>query len=101
MRNRKLASHILPNAATMIGVCVTAVGLVKVAEAHIGPSSVDNYCATAGVIFLISAFCSYMSLRLEDGSVLGERLERIADRCFMLGLIGLTIVIILFAYEVI
>jgi hypothetical protein len=101
MRNRKLASHILPNAATMIGVCVTAVGLVKVAEAHIGPSSVDNDCALAGVVFLVSAFCSYLSLRLEEGSVMAERLERIADICFMIGLIALTVIIILFAYEVI
>jgi hypothetical protein len=101
MAEKKLASHILPNSATMIGVCVTAVGLVKVAEAHIGPSSVDNYCATAGVVFLISAFCSYLSLRMEDGSVLAERLERVADICFMIGLIGLTLIILLFAYEVI
>jgi hypothetical protein len=101
MSNRKLASHILPNAATMIGVCVTAVGLVKVAEAHIGPSSVDNYCAMAGIVFLVSAFCSYLSLRTEDGSALADRLERIADQCFMLGLIGLTVIILLFAYEVI
>jgi hypothetical protein len=101
MRNRKLASHILPTAATMIGVCVTAVGLVKVAEAHIGPSSVDNYCASAGVVFLVSAFCSYLSLRMEDGSRLAEGLERVADICFMLGLISLTIITLLFAYEVI
>jgi hypothetical protein len=101
MPNRKLASHILPNAATMIGVCVTSVGLVKVAEAHIGPSSVDNYCAIAGVVFLVSAFCSYLSLRMEDGSALADRLERIADHCFMLGLVGLTVIILLFAYEVI
>lgn len=101
MRNRKLASHILPNAATMIGVCVTAVGLVKVAEAHIGPSSVDNYCALAGVIFLVSAVCSYLSLRQDDGSPLADGLERAADICFMLGLVGLTVIILLFAYEVI
>jgi hypothetical protein len=101
MRNRKLASHILPNAATMIGVCVTAVGLVKVAEAHIGPSSVDNYCASAGVIFLVSALCSYLSLRMDEGTKLADGLERVGDICFMLGLISLTVIIFLFAYEVI
>ena len=68
MPKERLSNHILPNASTMIGVCVTAVGLVKVAEAHIGPSSVDNYCATAGVLFLLRAFCSYIALRSPEGS---------------------------------
>lgn len=103
MPNRRLASHILPNAATMIGVCVTAVGLVKVAEAHIGPSRVDNYCAIAGVVFLVSAFCSYLSLRVPEGSNTNRAafLERVADVCFMAGLLGLTVIMFLFAYEVI
>jgi hypothetical protein len=101
MPKERLSNHILPNASTMIGVCVTAVGLVKVAEAHIGPSSVDNYCASAGVVFLISAFCSYAALRSAEGSRAAMVLERIADICFMLGLFGLTLITLLFAYEVI
>ena len=101
MPKERLSNHILPNASTMIGVCVTAVGLVKVAEAHIGPSSVDNYCATAGVIFLLSAFCSYIALRSPEGSRAAMVLERIADVSFMLGLVALTAITLLFAYEVI
>lgn len=103
MPKEKLSRHILPNAATMIGVCVTAVGLVKVAEGHLGPSNVDNYCALAGVIFLVSAFCSYLSLRGREGSEAEtpNTMERIADICFMLGLLALTATMFLFAYEVI
>ena len=99
MPQERLAQHILPNSATMIGVCVTAVGLVKVAEAHIGPSNVDNYSALAGIVFLVSAICSYMSLRVQ-GAV-SVTLERIADVSFMLGLVALTGITMLFAYEVI
>ncbi len=103
MDREKLSRHILPNSATMIGVCVTAVGLVKVAEGHLGASAVDNYCSLAGVIFLASALCSYLSLRAKERS--NEEgpnlLERIADFCFMLGLLTLTITMVLFAYEVI
>lgn len=101
MPQERLANHILPNSAAMIGVCVTAVGLVKVAEAHIGPSNVDIYCSLAGVVFLISAFCSYLALRFRPLAHLSTVLERIADACFMLGLFGLTGIIMLFAYEVI
>lgn len=101
MTRQRLANHILPNSASMIGVCVTAVGLVKIAENHIGPSSVDVYCAFAGIIFLASAVCSYLALRFEDREAMSARLERIADTCFMAGLLALTIVTMLFAYEVI
>ena len=99
MTQERLANHILPNSAAMIGVCVTMVGLVKIAEAHLGPSHVDIYCAFAALIFLGSALCSYLSLRFEGR--LSESLERIADVFFMAGLLALTLVTILFAYEVI
>jgi hypothetical protein len=101
MPQERLANHILPNSAAMIGVCVTAVGLVKVAEGRIGPSNVDIYCSIAGVIFLASAFCSYMALRWRIATRVSGVLERIADGCFMLGLMVLTGITLLFAYEVI
>jgi hypothetical protein len=40
-----LSGHILPVSATLIGVCVTLVGLVKVVEIKIGNSRVDEYAA--------------------------------------------------------
>ena len=63
MSTQRLAGHILPTAATMIGICVTLTGLVKIAEARIGPSHVDEYCALTAVLFLASTALSYVSLR--------------------------------------
>ena len=97
----RLASHILPNAATMIGVCVTAVGLVKIAERHIGPSNVDIYFSLAAVIFLGSAFLSYITVRSKSQTPGVALIERIADVLFMAGLLALTLIATLFAYEVI
>jgi hypothetical protein len=85
----------------MIGICVTAIGLVKIVEGRIGPSNVDEYAALAAVIFLISALLSYASLRLDPESRIGITLERIADMAFMAGLVALTVISLLFAYEVI
>jgi hypothetical protein len=101
MSGERLAFHILPNSAAMIGVCITTVGLVKIAEPHIGPSRVDVYCAFAALIFLVSAFCSYMALRFESLEKMSASLERVADASFMAGLLALTLVAMLFAYEVI
>ena len=98
-RSESLASHILPVSGTMIGVCVTLIGLVKLAKR--GTSHVDEYAAMAAVTFLASALTSYLSIRWSDRTRLSFRIERMADVIFLCGLIGITLVATLFAYEVI
>jgi hypothetical protein len=100
-RDRSLATHILPVSGTMIGVCATLIGLVKLAEAKHGSSRVDEYAAIAAVTFLASALTSYLSIRFADRAKLSARIEQAADMIFLCGLIGITIVATLFAYEVI
>ncbi|URD35257.1 hypothetical protein M6G65_22390 [Methylobacterium tardum] len=96
-----LSRHILPNAGTMVGVCTTLIGLVKIAEGRIGPSHVDEAAALTAILFLASAIASYLSIRLAAESGLAIRLERCADIAFVLGLISLSVIAILFAYETI
>jgi len=98
---RALSKHILPSSGTMIGVCATLIGLVKLAEAHIGPSRVDEYAALASLLFLASAIASYISIRHPNRARLSERSEAIADQCFLAGLIGIAIITLFFAYVVI
>jgi hypothetical protein len=100
-RNESLASHILPVSGTMIGVCATLIGLVKLAEAKHGSSHVDEYAAMAAVTFLASALTSYLSIRYSNRTKLSFQIERMADAIFLCGLIGITLVATLFAYEVI
>lgn len=52
MLEDQLSRHILPNASTMLGVCLTGIGLVKIAENRLGPSHVDEYLALDGACFL-------------------------------------------------
>ncbi len=101
MPSRRLAGHILPTAATMIGICVTLTGLVKIAEARIGPSHVDEYCALTALIFLVSTVLSYTALRADPDSAREQLLERIADALFLFGMVALTAITLMFAYEVI
>ena len=100
-RSESLASHILPVSGTMIGVCATLIGLVKLADAGHGSSHVDEYAAMAAVTFLASALTSYLSIRFSDRTRLSCQIERMADVIFLFGLIGITLVATLFAYEVI
>jgi len=101
MQNQPLATHILPVSATMIGVCVTFIGLIKLAEDRIGWSQVDEYAALVSVVFLASALSSYLSIRYAKLQRMSARIERIADIVFLAGLVGITVVATLFAYEVI
>ncbi|AWN39128.1 hypothetical protein DK427_20010 [Methylobacterium radiodurans] len=89
----------LPSAATMIGVCTTLIGLVKILEARIGPSHVDEYAALTALLFLASSAASYLSMRWSSETVVSVRLEDVADSCFVLGLLCLCLISLLFAYE--
>lgn len=98
----QLAHHILPNASTMLGVCLTGIGLVKVAEAHIGPSRIDEYLSLDGLCFLASCLFSYASIRRRGpGASLRNRFEQTADSFFILGLIAMALISVLFAYELV
>lgn len=85
----------------MIGVCVTLVGLARLAETRSGPSHVDEYAALSAVSFLASSLASYLSIRLARHPRLSYRLEQIADVIFITALFAVTLVATLFAYEVI
>ena len=100
-RSDSLSSHILPVSGTMIGVCTTLIGLVKLAATKHGTSHVDEYAALVAVTFLASAMTSYLSIRWSDRAQLSIRIERLADVIFLCGLVCITLVATLFAYEVI
>jgi hypothetical protein len=85
----------------MIGVCTTLVGLVKVAELRRGSSHVDEYAAIVAVTFLASALTSYLSIRYSRWVQVSIWIEQLADIIFLCGLVGITLVATLFAYEVI
>jgi hypothetical protein len=96
-----LSGHILPASATLIGVCVTLVGLVKVVEVKIGNSRVDEYAALVAIAFLTCSIASYLSIRCSAHGKLSYWLEQAADIMFVAGLIAITMIATLFAYEVI
>lgn len=98
--DRALSHHILPSAATMVGICPTLIGLVKLTEAN-GDlvRKADECLALITIVFAVSALASYFSLRDRRGRTHSEWLERVADAMFAVGLVGLAAVTVLFAYE--
>jgi hypothetical protein len=101
VKDGEKSRHILPTASTMIGISTTLIGLVKLLEHYSGPSQVDVYSGIVAVLFLLSAILSYLSTRLEARPRISRFAEQVADNFFLLGLMGITGVAFLFAYEVI
>lgn len=99
--DRALSRHILPTSGTMIGVCATLIGLVKVAEGHSGPSRVDEVTSLVALLFLASALTSYLSMRYRKRERLCQKLERIADQSFVIGICSIVAISMFFAYEII
>lgn len=96
MQRERVAHHILPTAATMAGVCITVVSIIKLTELSKSASTIiDDILAVDSVFFLASAFLSYLSLRTEE---LAIRLEYLADILFLLGMLVMVVCAFLLVY---
>jgi amino acid transporter len=91
-----LSNHIMPVAATMLGVCVTVISLLQLVPKNSISSWADELLAINSLDFLVSTMLSYWAIRHKD-NVTG--IERWADRLFILGLTVMVFVSFLVAFE--
>ena len=96
--NNDLSHHILPNSATMVGVCIMVISIVKSMPPDAVNYLIDKALAIDCVLFMASALLSFLSIRLEK-STLG--LERWAEIIFIFGLVSMTIIAVIFAFEIV
>jgi uncharacterized membrane protein len=92
-----LAVYILPVSATLVGVCLTVISIIQLIEKGGHNGIIDEILAFDTILFLVSAFLSYMSLR--SGRRAGQ-LERAADGVFMIGLCVMVFASFALAYEI-
>jgi hypothetical protein len=91
------SADILQASSTMVGVCVTVIGLFRVfGKSH--ETAADNILAVDAVAFLVSAASAYGSMRLSS-SRLRRLFETTADVTFMVALVVVVAVCALIAYE--
>ncbi len=96
--NNDLSHHILPNSATMVGVCIMVISIVKSMGPGLTNYLIDKALAIDSVLFMISALLSFSSIRLEHSAM---RLERWAEILFLLGLVSMTLITVIFSFEII
>lgn len=95
--NGGISNHILPTSATMAGVCITVISIVRLVESNRHVSTIiDNLMAFTGLVFLVSCFLSYMSIRSARRSI---KFEKYADLLFLAGLSLMVVGGFLLAWE--
>ena len=86
--NASPSNHILPTSALMAGVCVLVMALAKLIELRSGTGMMDLAMAANSVFFLLSAVCSFISMR---AGKMAAFLERVSDVVFVLGVLLLVL----------
>lgn len=93
---RAVSRDILPTAATMIGVCITTISLIKLLEHFKGVVFADEILEVDSLLFLVSAFVSYVSMRMDQKL---KGLETAADIVFLVAMGVMVIAIIILGIE--
>ena len=93
-----LSAHILPTSATMIGVCMTVVSIVKIVHLSGFGLVIDKLLAANSIIFLLSAILSFSSMQRTHG---GARLERWAETTFLFALGSVAVAAVILAFEIV
>ena len=93
--------HILSTSATMLGVCMTVLSLSRLDDDQISFWLIDKIVAVAGLLFLASCLCSFLSMRQLNKTVsVASRFERLAESIFMTGISLLALVAVTLAFIV-
>jgi len=95
-KESRLADHILPSSATMIGVCMTVISVAHLIPKHSISRHVNELLAFDSLLFLASAMLSYFSIRHPRS---GMPNERMADLIFLVGLAIMVVVGFVVAFE--
>ncbi|NOT84289.1 MAG: hypothetical protein HOP02_05770 [Methylococcaceae bacterium] len=96
--SKDLTHHILPNSATMVGVCIMVISIVKSMSPGMASYLIDKALAIDSVMFMVSALLSFLSIRLDRSTV---NLERWAEMIFLLGLVSMTLITVVFSFEIV
>ncbi|MHA6722690.1 hypothetical protein [Sphingomonas sp. RS2018] len=84
--DERACEMIFPVSAGLIGVCLTAIGIIQViVRPHHRSTLADDLLSVDAVLFLVAMLASYLALRVQS-EVRLHRIERIADLAFIVGM---------------
>ena len=93
---KNISKHILPTSSNLLGLCFVILSFIKLMKLG-NETLIDELVAMAIMLFFISSFFSYASMRSNKRV---ELYEKIADNIFLIGLFILSTGAIMVAFEV-
>jgi hypothetical protein len=98
--DQEIVAHIFTISAAMIGVCLTAIGLIRIVIAQKGIATIaDDVLAFDALIFVSCCFCAFWSFKTRHQRRRG-RLERYVEFAFLAGLSLLVVACGLIVYGI-
>lgn len=92
-----VSTHILPSSATLVGACITALSVVKLAHVGAAGAFIDRLLGIATCLFLLSAIASFAAMRR---AAVEARLESAAETVFLVALALVTLAALGMAFEI-
>ena len=84
--NQKTSTHILNASSNLLGICFIVLTSLKILKLQ-ADTLVDEFTTAAMILFMISSILSFLSIR--SNTEKGDRLEKIAEIFFLIGLLSL------------
>lgn len=99
-REHDLTMHVFAISAAMVGVCLTAIGILRLITSQSRVETIgDELLAADAVVFVMSCFLSFWSFKTRSAR-LRKLLRLIIDGFFMLALTIMVIVCAVIAYAI-
>ena len=100
-REHDLTLHVFAISAAMVGVCLTAIGILRLITAQTQVQTLgDEFLAADSVLFVVCCSLSFWSFKTRHAK-LRQRLRMTIDTLFMLGLVVMAGVCVVIAYALI
>lgn len=97
-REHDLTMHVFTVSAAMVGVCLTAIGLLRLIVAQTKVQTLgDELLAVDAMLFLTCVFLAFWSFKTKN-TQLRQRIRMIVDLLFLFGLAGMAIICAVIAY---
>ena len=100
-REHDLTMHVFAVSAAMVGVCLTAIGILRLVAAQTQAQTVgDELLAIDAVLFVVCTSLAFWSFKTHRPTA-RRRLRVVVDALFLLGLAGMASICALIAYALV
>lgn len=100
-REHELTLHVFSISAAMIGVCLTAIGILRLVAVQTKVQTLgDEFLAADAVLFVFCCFLSFWSFKTKQ-TRLRQRLRLLVDILFMVALVVIVCICAIIAYALV